>query len=36
MFERLDAITVKYEELTEELSKPEVLGDYNKLRKLWL
>ena len=34
MFERLDAITVKYEELTEELSKPEVLGDYNKLRKL--
>ena len=34
MFERLDAITKRYDELTEELSKPEVLGDYNLLRKL--
>ena len=34
MFERLEAIKVRYEELTEELSKPEVLGDYNQLKKL--
>ena len=34
MFERLDAIQEKYEELTKELSSPEVLGDYNKLKKL--
>ena len=34
MFERLEAIKIKYEELTEELSKPEVLGDYNTLKKL--
>ena len=34
MFERLEAITVRYEQLTEELSKPEVLGDYNQLKKL--
>ncbi len=34
MFERLDAIKVKYEELTEKLSSPEVLGDYNQLKKL--
>ena len=34
MFERLDAIQAKYEELSKELSNPEVLGDYNKLKKL--
>ena len=34
MFERLDAIKEKYEQLTEELSKEEVLTDYNKLKKL--
>jgi peptide chain release factor 1 len=34
MFERLDAIVEKYEELSKELSSPEVLGDYNKLKKL--
>ena len=34
MFERLEAIKVRYEQLTEELSKPEVLGDYNQLKKL--
>ena len=34
MIERLDAITKKYEELTEELSKPEVISDYNQLKKL--
>lgn len=34
MFERLDAIKVKYEELTEKLSTPEVLNDYNTLKKL--
>lgn len=34
MFERLDAINEKYEQLTKELSSPEVLGDYNKLKKL--
>ncbi len=34
MFERLEAIEQKYEELTKELSNPEVLGDYNKLKKL--
>ena len=34
MFERLDAIEKKYLELTEELSKPEVISDYNKLKKL--
>lgn len=34
MFERLDAIKIKYEELTEQLSSPEVLGDYNQLKKL--
>ncbi len=34
MFERLDAITEKYEQLTQELSKPEILGDYNQLKKL--
>lgn len=34
MFERLDAIKEKYLQITEELAKPEVLGDYNQLRKL--
>ena len=34
MFERLEVIKEKYEQLTEELSTPEVLGDYNKLKKL--
>ncbi len=34
MFERLDAIQTKYEELSKELTSPEVLGDYNKLKKL--
>lgn len=34
MFERLDAIKVKYEELTEKLSTQEVLNDYNTLKKL--
>ena len=35
MFERLDAIKDRYEQLTDELSKPEVLGDYNQLKKEW-
>jgi peptide chain release factor 1 len=34
MFERLDAVTEKYEELTKRLTDPEVLGDYNVLKKL--
>ena len=34
MFERLNNIVKKYEELKEELTKEEVLTDYNKLRKL--
>jgi peptide chain release factor 1 len=34
MFERLEAIKVRYEQLTEELSRPVVLGDYNQLKKL--
>ena len=34
MFERLDAVTEKYEELTKKLTDPEVLGDYNTLKKL--
>lgn len=34
MFERLETIKAKYEELTEKLSTPEVLGDYNQLKKL--
>ena len=34
MFERLDAIEKKYNELTEQLSSPEVLNDYNILKKL--
>ena len=34
MIERLEAIKDKYEELTKELTNPEVLNDYNKLKKL--
>ena len=34
MFERLDNICKKYEELKEELTKPEVFNDYNTLKKL--
>ena len=34
MFERLDAVKTKYEELAKELTSPEVLNDYNKLKKL--
>ncbi|MGN1370705.1 MAG: peptide chain release factor 1 [Candidatus Coprovivens sp.] len=34
MFERLEAIKERYEDLTTELSKPEILGDYNQLKKL--
>ena len=33
MFERLDAIKEKYESLSVELSKPEVLSDINLTRK---
>ncbi len=34
MKERLETILKKYNELTEELSKPEVISDYNKLKNL--
>ena len=34
MFERLENILKKSEELKIELTKPEVLNDYNKLKKL--
>jgi len=34
MFKRLDGILEKYEELKLELTKPEVLNDYNQLKKL--
>lgn len=34
MQERLETIEAKYEELKEELTKPEVLADYNKLKQL--
>ena len=34
MFERLDCIVDKYNELTIELTKEEVLNDFNKLREL--
>ena len=34
MFERLETIKEKYLELTKELTNPEVLNDYNKLKKL--
>ncbi len=34
MIERLEAIKDKYEELTKQLTDPEVLNDYNQLKKL--
>lgn len=34
MFNRLDAIVAKYDEVTKELVKPEVLNDFNKLKDL--
>ena len=34
MFNRLDAIVKKYEDIKEELVKPEVLSDFNKLKEL--
>ena len=34
MFQRLENILQKAEELKIELTKPEVLSDYNKLKKL--
>ncbi len=34
MIERLEAIKDKYEELTKKLTDPEVLNDYNQLKKL--
>ena len=34
MFERLDNIVSKYQELKQELVKPDVLNDYNLLKKL--
>ena len=34
MFERLENIVQKYNELKEELTKPEILNDYNTLKKL--
>ena len=34
MFERLDAVKIKYEELSKELTNPEILNDYNKLKQL--
>ena len=33
MFNRLEAIVKKYEEIKEELVKPEVLSNFNKLRE---
>jgi len=34
MFERLDAITQKYNELQKQLTDSEVISDYNKLKAL--
>ncbi|MEG0794305.1 MAG: peptide chain release factor 1 [Bacilli bacterium] len=34
MFKRLEAIVEKYNELKEELTKPEILNDFNKLKSL--
>ena len=34
MFERLETIQKRYEELSKELTNPEVLADYNTLKKL--
>ena len=34
MFNRLDAIEEKYNELTKDLSNPEILNDFNKVKEL--
>lgn len=34
MIERLEIIVARFKELEEELVKPEILGDYNKMKKL--
>ena len=34
MFKRLENILAKYNELQEELSKEEVISDYNKVKEL--
>lgn len=34
MFNRLDAIEAKYNELTKDLSNPEILNDFNKVKEL--
>lgn len=34
MFERLDAIVNKYNELQRDLTNPENMNDYNKIRAL--
>ena len=34
MINRLEAIVAKYQEVSEELVKPEVLNDFNRLKKL--
>ena len=35
MIERLETIEARYNELTELLSSPEVLSDFNKLKKIY-
>ena len=34
MFERLDAIVAKYNELQKDLTNPEIMSDYNKIKVL--
>ena len=34
MFNRLDAIEEKYNELTKDLANPEILNDFNKVKEL--
>ena len=34
MFNRLDAIEEKYNELTKDLANPEILNDFNKVIKI--
>ena len=34
MFERLDAIVNKYNELQNDLTNPEIMSDYNKIKIL--
>ena len=34
MFNRLDAIVNKYNELQKDLANPEIISDYNKLKTL--